>query len=116
MKVSTRGTVRRFRRRSSKERISVKTLSLHQNHTYRASNMDSIRVRDRVQMPAPFAHAVANLMRFHLRVLGAERDDRGRRVAEDIQIRNLLLNPRSDGLGSANDRAARFEVTAGECW
>lgn len=74
--------------------------------------MERGRARRRVQMPVLLGHDVPDLMDVDFGVLRRERDARRGRVAEDVQLGDLLADAFCEGLRGADDSAAGLEVSA----
>lgn len=63
-------------------------------------------------MPATLAHLVADGENVNTRVLRRECDHTRRGLAEDIQLRDFVLDGPCNGLGAANNRLAGGGVAA----
>lgn len=123
MKVSTTGTVNRYRSqrdgrvksqdlKPTPSRAETASQVIHGRSTYRAGNMNCGRVLNRIQMPPLLRHSISHFQHAHRRPSRTECDDGRGGFTKNEQLWDLRLDAEFNGLGRTNDVATGRDVAS----
>ena len=67
--------------------------------------MHAFRLAQTIKMPSAPAHPISDFQRVDVGVLASESDNRGRRISEHIELRNVVCDSVRDGSRGSYDLA-----------